>query len=860
LTPTPTETPEPVNLTLTAPSSVAVTGGAAAPWTNIAGVVIGGVSAGDTVTVTLSIAGVDPSNNAGQMRITGIGGFTETTAPQTFTTTLTDANDRLSRLEYRRGQPGTARMTITVVHGSGQSRTVQIESYYQCAITAFRTAFQEVCVVSADNPSNPPADRQTPAGPSPSSSDQAPHIVVLDAQGNPVQTLALTHTGITVGRLANNALRLDDPVVSRNHARIDWDGARATVTDLGSKSGARLGTMRLPPQTPQVWDPAQTLQIGPYTLRLHIGAPSPADPAPPVTGDLHAAPTQKVREAGLSVALSPAHTALTLIPGEPADVEVRVTNQTNAPQTVALSLSGLPETWVEPAPALRVAPFSMKTAIIRVQAPASPESVVRPYEVRLRAASQEDPASSAELRLEWRVAPFLAGEVEVAPHRVQGREQAVVTVHLRNGGNVRATYHLRTGDMAQMVSAAFTQEYVTLDPDEIVEIPLTITAPRRIFGGHRVYTAPIEVEETDEVSGSLRRTLHAEVHFVQTTLLPLWAPVALFGLLLLLYGLEPPGGALGARSRKRFSGGGAERRHSRRSHAGCRACNPTGASGADGSRRSGSGAGCDPIGSGGAANRTTGECPDGACRGVSGDRHIPGGGADCGIAGAGGDRRSARCATGANRRGANVISNTAAEQAPTTSAPTSSRAPDERRHLRAHVHAAPDRHALLHRRQPVSAADHRRGQPALRSNLRSIAFGSIKKGTAGAPRTLLLKNTGNAPLTINEIAIGGVNAADFARVSGGADNCGASLAAGASCTITLTFTPAAAGQRTGQLRIETSSAGGVLLVSLSGAGTEIPEVASIVRIGNSPTNAASVQFQVNFSEPVKGVTARISAW
>jgi hypothetical protein len=127
LTPTPTETPEPVNLTLTAPLSVAVTGGAAAPWTDIAGVVIGGVPDGDAVTVTLSIAGVDPSNNAGQMRITGIGGFGATAGSQTFTTTLTDANDRLTRLQYQRGTPGTARMTITVVHGSGQSRTVQIE-------------------------------------------------------------------------------------------------------------------------------------------------------------------------------------------------------------------------------------------------------------------------------------------------------------------------------------------------------------------------------------------------------------------------------------------------------------------------------------------------------------------------------------------------------------------------------------------------------------------------------------------------------------------------------------------------------------------------------------------------------------
>jgi hypothetical protein len=116
-----------VNLTLTAPLSVAVTGGAAAPWTDIAGVVIGGVPDGDAVTVTLSIAGVTPSNNAGQMRITGAGGFNETAAPQTFTTTLTDANDRLTRLQYRRGAPGTAQMTITVVHGSGQSRTVQID-------------------------------------------------------------------------------------------------------------------------------------------------------------------------------------------------------------------------------------------------------------------------------------------------------------------------------------------------------------------------------------------------------------------------------------------------------------------------------------------------------------------------------------------------------------------------------------------------------------------------------------------------------------------------------------------------------------------------------------------------------------
>ncbi len=705
--------------------------------------------------------------------------------------------------------------------------------------------------MSADNPSNTPADRQTPAGPSPSSSDQAPHIVVLDAQGNPVQTLALTRAGVTIGRLANNALRLDAPVVSRTHARIDWDGARVTVTDLGSKSGAQLGTMRLSPQTPQVWDPAQTLQIGPYTLRLHIGAPSPVTPSQPVTGDLHAAPTQKVREAGLSVALSPAHTALTLIPGEPTDVEVRVTNRTNAPQTVALALSGLPEAWVEPAPTLRVAPFSMKTASIRVQAPASPESAVRPYEVRLRASSQEDPASSAELQLEWRVAPFLAGEVEVAPHRALGREQAVVTVHLRNGGNVRATYHLRTGDMTQMVGAAFTQEYVTLDPDETVEIPLTITAPRRVFGAHRVYTTPIEVEETDEVSGSLRRTLHAEVHFVQTTLLPLWAPVALFGLLLLLYGLNLPAALWARVPGSGFLAG--------MQSGGIRAEATQVAALATQQALQGQTA----LAEVGAALAAT----QSAVAALPTEQQAS---AQTALAGAfQATVASLSVAQTANAQ-ALAATNAAleAQLAQTATAQNVSATPEPASTIgaptpTARLTATPTAGATSTPRPTATSAPSATSVPqpttvAVASAMvepATIAFGSIKKGTASAPRTLLLKNTGNAPLTISEIVIGGAHASEFARVTGGADNCGTSLAPGASCTITLTFTPSAAGQRTGQLRIENSSADGVVLVSLSGSGTEIPEVASIVRIGNSPTNAASVQFQVNFSEPVKGVTA-----
>ncbi len=699
--------------------------------------------------------------------------------------------------------------------------------------------------MSADNPSNTPADRQTSAGQPAASSDQIPHILVFDAQGSPTQTLALTRSGVTIGRLANNTLQLDAPVVSRSHARIDWDGARVLVTDLGSKSGTQLGMRRLSPQTPHVWDPAQTLQIGPYTLRLHAGAPVPADSA-----DLHAAPTRKVGDAGLMVTLSPAYTALTLIPGEPTNVEVRVTNRTHAPQTVALSLSGLPETWVEPAPTLRVAPFSMKTTSIRIQAPASMESIVRPYEVRLRATSQEDPSLSAELRLEWRVAPFLAGEMQVAPHRARGREQAVVTAHLHNGGNVRAMYHLRAGETMPMVGVAFAQEHVTLEPGESVGVPLTITAPRRVFGSHQVYKAPVEVEETDEVSGSLRRTLHAEVHFVQTTLLPLWAPVVLFGILLLLYGLNLPA-SLWARVPGSGFLAGAQSGNIRAeatqvaAFATQQALQGQTALADLGAALAATQSAVAVLPTEQQASAQTALAQEFQATVVS-------------LSAAQTANAQALAATNAAIEAqlaqTAVAQNVTAtpEQASTVGAPTptvrltATTAPSATASPRSTAASAPSATPVA---QPTTVA-----VAGAEAEPSTIAFGSIKKGTTSAPRTLLLKNTGTAPLTIDEIVIGGVHAAEFARVVGGADNCGALLAPGASCTITLTFTPSAAGQRTGQLRIENSSAGGVVLVSLSGRGTEIPEVASIVRVGSSPTNAASVQFQVNFSEPVKGVT------
>ena len=48
-----------------------------------------------------------------------------------------------------------------------------------------------------------------------------------------------------VGRDENAAVRLDDPTVSRHHARIVTDGQSAILEDLGSKNGTFIGGRRV---------------------------------------------------------------------------------------------------------------------------------------------------------------------------------------------------------------------------------------------------------------------------------------------------------------------------------------------------------------------------------------------------------------------------------------------------------------------------------------------------------------------------------------------------------------------------------------------------------------------------------------
>jgi len=91
----------------------------------------------------------------------------------------------------------------------------------------------------------------------------------------------------------------------------------------------------------------------------------------------------------------------------------------------------------------------------------------------------------------------------------------------------------------------------------------------------------------------------------------------------------------------------------------------------------------------------------------------------------------------------------------------------------------------------------------------ALTFTAQTVNTSSAAQPLSIQNNGNANLTVNSVnAVG----SDFSQTN----NCG-SVAPTAGCTINVTFTPIAAGVRSGSIAITTN--GGNLSVGLSGNGT-----------------------------------------
>src|SRR2546425_1231536 len=150
--------------------------------------------------------------------------------------------------------------------------------------------------------------------------------------------------------------------------------------------------------------------------------------------------------------------------------------------------------------------------------------------------------------------------------------------------------------------------------------------------------------------------------------------------------------------------------------------------------------------------------------------------------------------------------------------------------------------------QSVSLTGTRVTPPTATLSATSSAFGNQRVGTTSAAQNLTLTNNGGTPLNLTSITITGAQAADFAFAAGNTCPTGAgSVAPGASCTISISFTPEATGARTATVTITDDAAGSPQLVSLVGMG-----IAPAVTL--APTNLAFGTQRLSTTSPVQTLT------
>jgi len=128
--------------------------------------------------------------------------------------------------------------------------------------------------------------------------------LVVTGEGTQRQAHQLNSVPATIGRSPDSDVAINDPRVSRSHARIDFAGGRFTLEDLGSTNGTTLNGEPL--SAPATLTDGDTLSLAGVRAEFQVNAPTVVISAPAAAGGLQVdLSTHEVSVAGRPVRLSP---------------------------------------------------------------------------------------------------------------------------------------------------------------------------------------------------------------------------------------------------------------------------------------------------------------------------------------------------------------------------------------------------------------------------------------------------------------------------------------------------------------------------------------------------------------------------
>ncbi|WP_194895306.1 discoidin domain-containing protein [Catenulispora pinisilvae] len=133
---------------------------------------------------------------------------------------------------------------------------------------------------------------------------------------------------------------------------------------------------------------------------------------------------------------------------------------------------------------------------------------------------------------------------------------------------------------------------------------------------------------------------------------------------------------------------------------------------------------------------------------------------------------------------------------------------------------------------------------ALTANPSSVSFGNEAVGSTSGAQAVTVSNPGSIAAAISSVTASG----PFSQTN----NCGSSLAAGASCAVQVTFAPTASGSANGSLSVASNAPSSPLTVTLSGTGTT---TANSNLALNQPTTASGTTQNYSPGNAVDGNTS-----
>lgn len=136
--------------------------------------------------------------------------------------------------------------------------------------------------------------------------------------------------------------------------------------------------------------------------------------------------------------------------------------------------------------------------------------------------------------------------------------------------------------------------------------------------------------------------------------------------------------------------------------------------------------------------------------------------------------------------------------------------------------------------------------PVLSAQNNFVFNGSLDQ--TGSPETIILKNKASSSRNIASITLSGPQSGDFQQTN----TCGTTLAAGADCAITVTFSPQGIGTRTAVLKITDSASNSPQIINLSGTGAAPPSIGLGVPSGGSSSATVAAGQAASYALSIGG--------